>query len=659
MSAEAIWILAERLSGEHIAQLYSHETVLVESLRMFTTHGVSRGEAILLVLTPSHRDLLLPQLKADGLDLGRLQHDGQLLLLDAAEVLTRFMLDGMPDETLFRMSVGEIVDRMKSRGNRKLRVFGEMVDLLWRSNQPAAVRLEQLWSELIEGSDLSLFCAYSTSHVHESFPEALRTPHSHIITSAMVESSGDAIVGHTLDRRIVYWNRGAERIYGYAPDEAIGQPSSILMPPGQNELPGVIERIRRGEQVEHYETRRLRKDGAVIDVSVAVSPISTRDGEVVGVSVVGRDISERKQTEEALLRLAAIVDSSEDAIIGKTMDTTIVSWNRGAERIYGYTAAEVIGRPISVLVPPGSENEVPAIMERLRRGEKVEHYETKRQRKDGTVIDVSVTVSLIKTRSGEIIGASAVARDITERRQAEAARSHIARLEESQAAHRLLLERVFETQEQERRRIARELHDEAGQLMASLLVGLRALDDSKTVDEAKAQAQRLRGIAAQAIDEVGRLARGLHSSVLDDHGLGVALQRYVADYSTTHKIATDLMLNEPDLIDLPPAVQLAVFRIVQEALTNVARHSGATAITIRLARSPTKLETTIEDNGSGFEVHATRLRSEAHLGLQSMRERAAILGGTVSITSGSTGTTIQVELPLEERERRIRPRPNR
>ena len=650
MSAEAIWILAERLSGEHIAQLYSHETVLVESLRMFTTHGLSRGEAVLLVLTPSHRDLLLHHLKSDGLDVGGLQHDGELLLLDAAEVLTGFMVNGMPDATLFRMSVSEIVERMKSRGNRKLRVFGEMVDLLWRSNQPAAIRLEQLWSELIEGSDLSLFCAYSTSHVHESFPEALRTPHSHIITSAMVESSNDAIVGHTLDWRIVYWNRGAERIYGYAPDEVIGQPSAILMPRGQNELPGVFERIRRGEQVEHYETRRLRKDGAVIDVSVAVSPISTSDGEVVGVSVVGRDISERKKTEEALLRLAAIVDSSEDAIIGKTMDTTIVCWNRGAERIYGYTAAEVIGRPISVLLPPGMEDEVPAIMKRLRRGEKVEHFETKRQRKDGTVIDVSVTVSLIKTRDGEIIGASAVARDITERKQAEADRSRIARLEESQAAHRLLLERVFETQEQERRRIARELHDEAGQLMASLLVGLRALDDSKTVDEAKAQAQRLRGIAAQAIDEVGRLARGLHSSVLDDHGLGVALQRYVADYSTTHKIATDLTLNEPDLIDLPPAVQLAVFRIVQEAFTNIARHSGATAITIRLARSPTKLETTIEDNGSGFEVNATSVSSEAHLGLQSMRERAAILAGSVSVTSGSTGTTIRVQLPLEERD---------
>jgi PAS domain S-box-containing protein len=648
MTAEAIWILAERPSGEHIAQLYSHETILVESLRMFSTHGLSRGEAVLLVLTPSHRDLLVQHLKADGFDVGGLQDAGQLLLLDAAEVLTSFMLEGMPDATLFRMSVGEIVERMRSRGTRKVRVFGEMVDLLWRVNQPAAISLEQMWSELIETSEFSLFCAYSTSHVHDSFPDALRTPHSHIIGSAMVESSGDAIVGHTLDQRIVYWNHGAEAIYGYAPDSVIGQPSSILMPPGQNELPDVIERIRRGEQVEHYETRHLRRDGTVIDVSVAVSPISTRDGEVVGVSVVGRDISERKRTEEALLRLAAIVDSSDDAIIGKTLDTTIVSWNRGAERIYGYTAAEVIGRPISVLLPPGSEDEVPAIMERLRRGEKVEHFETKRQRKDGTVIDVSVTVSLIKTRGGEIIGASAVARDITERKQTEAARLHMAQLEQSQAAHRLLIERVFETQEQERRRIARELHDQAGQLMASLLVGLRALDDSIAIDEAKALARHLRAIAVQAIDEVGRLIRGLHSSVLDDHGLAVALRRYVADYSKTHNIAVDLTLNELDTVDFPPEVQLAVFRIVQEALTNVARHSASTAISIRLVRSAAGLETTIADNGSGFDAESNSVNSETHLGLQSMRERAAILGGSVSVRSGSTGTTILVQLPLEE-----------
>jgi signal transduction histidine kinase len=138
-------------------------------------------------------------------------------------------------------------------------------------------------------------------------------------------------------------------------------------------------------------------------------------------------------------------------------------------------------------------------------------------------------------------------------------------LEQSQAARRLLLERVFETQERERHRIARELHDEAGQLMASLLVGLRALDDAATIDDAKAQSRRLRTVAVKALDEVGRLARGLHSSVLDDHGLAVALQRCVAEYSTTHNIAVDLVLDETDVRHLLPAVQLAVFRVVQEA----------------------------------------------------------------------------------------------
>jgi PAS domain S-box-containing protein len=381
---------------------------------------------------------------------------------------------------------------------------------------------------------------------------------------------------------------------------------------------------------------------------VAVSPIMTRDNELVGVSVVARDISERKRADEALARLAAIVDSSEDAIIGKTLDTTIVSWNHGAEQIYGYTATEAVGQPVGMLLPPGSEDEVPRIMERIRRGEKVEHYETKRQKKDGTIIDVSVTVSPIKTRDGDVIGASAVARDITERKQAEAARAEIVRLQQSQASHRLLLERVFETQEEERRRIARELHDEAGQLMASVLVGLRALDDSNTIDEAKAQAQHLREVVVKAIDEVGRLARGLHSSVLDDHGLAVALQRYVADYSRTHHLAADLALNEADTIDLPPAVQRAVFRIIQEALTNVARHAAASAISIRVARSATRLEATVADNGRGFGTDSPG--SEVHLGLHSMHERAAILSGTVSVRSGPTGTTVSVHIPLESRD---------
>jgi signal transduction histidine kinase len=291
-----------------------------------------------------------------------------------------------------------------------------------------------------------------------------------------------------------------------------------------------------------------------------------------------------------------------------------------------------------MLLPPGREDELPAIMERIRRGEKVEHYETKRRRKDGTVIDVSLAVSPIKTPDGETVGASAVARDITERKQA-------AENKQAEAMHRLLLERVLSAQEEERRRIARELHDEAGQLLTSLLVGLRTLEDSRNVADAKAKGHRLREITAQAIEEVGRLARGLHPTALDDHGLDVALSRYVTEYAKTHNIAVELKLGKPDSSALPPGVQIGLYRILQEALTNVARHSRAATVSIKFARSATALQVVVTDNGRGFDTKAAT-NSSSHLGIQSMRERAAMLGGTVSFTSKSTGTRMLVQIPL-------------
>ena len=146
------------------------------------------------------------------------------------------------------------------------------------------------------------------------------------------------------------------------------------------------------------------------------------------------------------------------------------------------------------------------------------------------------------------------------------------------------------------------MHDEAGQLLTALLVGLRTLEDARKLADVKVQGHRLREITAQAIDEVGRLARGLHPTVLDDHGLGVALSRYVAEYTKTHNIAVDLTLNELDSSNLPSAVQIALYRILQEALTNVARHSGAKSVSIRFARSATALEVAVIDDGCGFDA---------------------------------------------------------
>ena len=531
MTSEAVWMLAERLSRVHIAQLYSDERILIEALRMFTGSGLSRKEAVILMMTEPHRAALERSLEADGFDVQSLQRDGQLTFVNVEELIPVILVDGMPDAPLFKTLVGDFIDRAaKSCGSHhRVRIFGEMVNLLWKGNLPAAVRLEEIWNEVVEAHDISLFCAYSVegSEAPRLFPQTLCAAHSHMIP-------------------------------------------------------------------------------------------------------------------------AAIIDSSEDAIVGRTLDAKVVSWNRGAERIYGYTADELIGRPISILLPPGREDDVLAIVERLRRGEKVEHYETKRRRKDGAIIDVSITVSLIKTRDGDIIGASAVARDITERKQAEEASLQLATIKEAQARQRLLLERVLAAQEDERRRIARELHDEAGQLLASLLVGLRALEDAPTIAEAKAQARRLREISAQAVDEVGRLARGLHPAALDDLGLAVALSRYVAEYKKTHNIAVDLRLHEPEVSNLSPAVQIGLYRILQEALTNVARHSGAMAVRIIFARTVMGLEITVTDDGCGFDTRAEAFISSDHLGIQSMRERAVMLGGTMSITSQNAGTTVLVKIPLPD-----------
>jgi len=181
--------------------------------------------------------------------------------------------------------------------------------------------------------------------------------------------------------------------------------------------------------------------------------------------------------------------------------------------------------------------------------------------------------------------------------------------------------------------------------LTALLVGLRTLEDTRKLTDVKVQGHRLREITAQAIDEVGRIARGLHPTVLDDHGLGVALSRYVAEYTKTHKIVVDLRLNEIDSGNLPSAVQIALYRILQEALTNVARHSGAKAVSIRFTRLATALEVAVIDDGCGFDAKAVAVSSH-RLGIHSMRERAAMLGGTLSFTSRRKRTKILVQIPL-------------
>jgi PAS domain S-box-containing protein len=237
---------------------------------------------------------------------------------------------------------------------------------------------------------------------------------------AIVQSADDAITSIDLNETITSWNRAAERLYGYEAKEVLGKSNRLIIPPDRNpEEDEVVKRIKSGEGVQHFDTIRVRKDGSRIEVAITASAIHG-DGIIIGVSKIARDISERKHAERNGARLAAIVESSNDAIVGKDLNGIITSWNPAAERMFGYTAGEAIGQSIRLIIPEGHQHEEDTILDRIRRDESIQHFETIRCRKDGVCLPISVTVSPIRDPAGIIIGASKIARDISEQKRAEA-----------------------------------------------------------------------------------------------------------------------------------------------------------------------------------------------------------------------------------------------
>jgi PAS domain S-box-containing protein len=244
----------------------------------------------------------------------------------------------------------------------------------------------------------------------------------------IVDTSEAAIVSKDLDGTILSWNAAAERMFGFTAVEAIGKSIRLIIPQDrQSEEDSVLGRIRQGEAVSHYETIRQRKDGSRIHVSLTVSPVCDERGVVVAASTIGRDISDRRTVDLAAKRLAALVESSDDAIVAKDLEGTILAWNPAAERMFGYSAAEAIGRSIRLIIPADRQAEEDHVLAQIRAGEAVRHFETIRQRKDGTLIPISLSVSPIRDDDGTIVGASKIARDISEESRLRAAAEEQAR----------------------------------------------------------------------------------------------------------------------------------------------------------------------------------------------------------------------------------------
>jgi PAS domain S-box-containing protein len=390
------------------------------------------------------------------------------------------------------------------------------------------------------------------------------------------------------------------------------------------------------------------------------------------------EAADRKEAEKGTNLLAAIVDSSDDAIVSKTLDGIITSWNKGAERLFGHTAREAIGQHIFLIIPPDRRNEETEIIQRIKQGEPVLHFETLRLRKDGTLVDVSLSISPVIDKGGAIVGASKIARDSTLARCAalelreseerlrtlsesldEQVRARTSELEQrnqeilEQAEElRQLSSQLLTTQDEERRHIARELHDSAGQLIAALAMHLEAI--AVPAEEHPALAEPLeqaRSLMQQLSQEIRTTAYLLHPPLLDEGGLAEAMDWYVQGLMERSGLEVELSI-DPAFGRLPSKLELVVFRVVQESLTNVHRHSGSKTAEVKISRNSERVSLTIEDHGQGMSVEklANVKARRTGVGLAGMRERIRNHGGEMKIQSSSKGTRISMSLPITEGE---------
>jgi len=389
----------------------------------------------------------------------------------------------------------------------------------------------------------------------------------------------------------------------------------------------------------------------------------------------------RLKADKAISLLASIVDSSDDAIVSKTLEGVITSWNAGAERLFGYTSKEAIGQHISIIIPLDRRDEETSILAKLRQGERIDHFDTIRVRKDGSKLEISLTISPVRDASGKIIGASKIARDISGRKRVER------ELQESEQRFRALADALdtqvqFRTQElqrrnaeilqqsdqlrdlsgklmfaqdEERRRIARELHDSAGQNLAALGMTLtRIAEDAKRdptrLSESVKDAHELIQNLTQEIRTTSYL---LHPPMLDESGLASALRWYIDGLAERSGISIELDI--PDKLErLAPETELAIFRLVQECLTNIHRHSGSKTAVIRIARDSDKVYAEVQDHGRGIspERLAAIHSQGVGVGIRGMRERVRQSQGQMTIDSNALGTKITAVFPAQTVERK-------
>jgi len=330
----------------------------------------------------------------------------------------------------------------------------------------------------------------------------------------------------------------------------------------------------------------------------------------------------RAQVEvEARLRHAAVVESSDDAIVSEDLDGMVLSWNQAASRMFGFGEAAAIGRPISQLLPPELLSDEVTVLQKLRAGDRLVHLERTRTSASGEKIHLSSTISPLRDSAGRLIGTVRSVRDISERKRAEDALARAKR-------------KLVRVQEQERARIARELHDDIGQRLALLTVGLTGVSTE------------LQTQASQIAADLQWLSHELHPSKIEVVGAVTGMRVFCSEFAAQHQF--DVNFEASDITrQLSSNISLSLFRILQEALHNTAKHSGVRQCRVRLWEAHGWVHLVVSDEGKGFDPAATK--ESRGIGLITMQERVGLVDGDLRIESQpARGTTVHARVPIAE-----------
>jgi PAS domain S-box-containing protein len=483
--------------------------------------------------------------------------------------------------------------------------------------------------------------------------------------AAVVQSSHDAIVAKDLNGIITDWNHSAERIFGYKAKEIIGKSILTLIPKERHkEEDKILRTIRSGRWINHYETVRRRKDGKLIDVSLTISPVRDREGKIIGVSKIARDITPQKNTERRLAEQARLLDLTNDAVIVRDMMGRIAYWNHGAKELYGYTAKEALGKITHNLLHTEHPDSLENIKRKLRQDDRWAG-ELVHQRKDGSKVYVMSRWSLDRDSKGQPAAILETNTDITARKQAEftlkrskdllermvaqrtkALRDANSELENEINRRKGLEGQILEISDREQERLGQELHDGICQRLTAIAFMTRAaalrLKDHRVADPT--ELDKIAQLINASVTDARNIARDLHKEEIDAAGLEDAL-RSLAErkiWKTPCRIQFDGDITVED-----DRTACEIFRILREGVINANKHARATEIILEARRRKRELVFSVTDNGVGLNGNVGHGRSG--LGMHIMHYRAKTIGAQLELENPRRGgTRLTIRLPLSK-----------